>query len=223
MEVFTASFLREQNSDWKGRVALLNRRDAYATLLALAALFWPFLGLAQMPGDVPVSSAVAAAPANTGGPQLTVVNHLGDDNLSLRDGKLLTHHRSTDPFSVPIRGKFRGLPPTTVEKPVTSGAPATIAPPPTLAMAVQQLPVGAVNPNGREMLVASHLVREGDLLVIELSGHRFFVWVQSIDQRGVQFCDLDLKQRALRALRTGPKELASDAVEQQPDIQSFLK
>jgi len=244
MEVFTALFLRDPRSKWEGRSARFwnlgqgweahatlrvergrdaratltaeQKRDAYFTLAAAAVLFWPFLALAQTPANAPTSPAA---------PQLTVVSHLGDGDSALRDGRLLAHHRSTDPLSVPIRGKFRGLPPA-VEKPVTSvaqSAAAAAAPAPTLAQAVGQLPVGAVNPNGREMLIASHLVREGDLVVIELGGHRFFVWVQSIDQRGAQFCDLDLKQRALRPFRTGPRELAPDTVEQQPDIQSFLE
>jgi hypothetical protein len=203
-------------------------------LAALALVFYlflsPVIASAQTAthdsrkSPVPAS---ASGPANASAPQLTVISELGKAGLGLQDTKLLAHHRSTDPFAVPIRGKFRGLPPALVQKPVTAGVSAPAAaptpPPPTLAMAVQQLPVGAVNPNGREMLVGPRLVREGDLLVLELSGHRFVAWVESIDERGAQFCDLEFKQRTLRPLRTRPKGLESDAVEQHPDIHSFLQ
>jgi len=240
MDVFKALLSRAPNSNskWNGRLArcwnfgcwadaqtavfLHYGRDVRVTVVfALCILGFPLISLAQLG---PVVPSVAASPASI---ELTVVSHLDEieKESALRDGKLLVHHRKDDPFSVPMRGKFRGLPPV-VERPVTSvaeSAAAAAAPAPTLAQAVQQLPVGAVDPQGREMLIGSHLVHEGDLLMMELSGHRFVVWVQTIDQRGALFSDLDLKQHALRPFRTGPKDLATDAVEQQPDVQSFLQ
>jgi hypothetical protein len=240
MDVFKTLFFGAPNSNskWNGRLARcwnLGRwadaqpalspghgRDARVTLVfALSVVGFPLISSAQLG---PVVPAPVASPASTG---LAVVSHLDEieKESALRDGKLLVHHRKNDPFSVPMRDKFRGLPPV-VEKPLTSvaeNAVAAAAPAPTLAQAVQQLPVGAVDPEGREMLIGSHLVHEGDLLMMELSGHRFVVWVQTIDQRGALFCDFDLKQRALRPFRTGPKDLATDAVEQQPDVQSFLQ
>jgi hypothetical protein len=218
--------LKGPNPKRNGRLARFRNgdhgRNARFPLVALAMFFCPFSASAQIAAKAAGNLPVAA---NVSGSQLSVVNHLGDPDLGLRDTKLLAHHRSTDPFAVPIRGKFRGLPPAPVQKPITAAgpAPAPGPPSPTLAMAVQQLPVGAVNPNGREMLVASRLVREGDLLIIQLSGHRFFVWVQSIDERGAQFCDLDFKQQTLRPLRTGPRELETDAVQQHPNVKSFLE
>jgi len=240
MDMFKAllSWAPSSNSKWNGRLACFRNlghwadaqaavflghgRDARVTVVFALSMFgFPLISSAQLG---PVVPGPTASPASTG---LAVVSHLDEieKESALRDGKLLVHHRKDDPFSVPMRGKFRGLPPV-VERPVTSvaeSAPAAVAPAATLAQAVQQLPVGAVDPEGREMLIGSHLVHEGDLLMMELSGHRFVVWVQTIDQRGALFSDLDLKQRALRPFRTGPRDLASDAVEQQPDVQSFLQ
>jgi hypothetical protein len=202
-----------------------NRLEAYATLAALAFLFWPFCASAQTPANGPARPGLGAAPASTSGAQLNVVDHLGDTDSALRDRKLLTYHRVNDPFTVPVRGKFRGLPPAIAPaKPATSAAVAQSGLPlPTLAMAVQALPIGAVDPNRREMLVGRHLVREGDLLVIELSGQRFVVWVQSIDLRGVQICDLGLKEHVIKAFRAGPMELMGDTVVQPNNVQSFLE
>ena len=93
----------------------------------------------------------------------------------------------------------------------------------TLEKAVQQLPIGAVNIADREALIGSRPVHEGDLLVLELSGHQFVVWIQSIDQRGVQFCDINLQQHALKPFRFGPNELPGDSTGRQTDVRDFLK
>jgi hypothetical protein len=190
-------------------------------MAALSLLLWPLLAFAQTSPAGAVNAVASAGSAKATGTELNVVNHLGDTDSGLREEKLLTYHRANDPFAVPVRGKFRGLPPViAAAKPATS-----VVQPlgPTLAMAIQALPVGAVDPNSREMLVGRHLVREGDLLVIELSGQRFVVWVQSIDQRGVQICDLGLKQHVLKPFRSGPMELMGDTVVQPNNVQSFLE
>jgi hypothetical protein len=187
-------------------------------------VLWRHCASAQTPANGAASPGRAAAPANTSAAQLNTVNYLDDTDSVLQDAKLLTYHRGNDPFAVPVRGKFRGLPPAvTSPKPATPAAAAQTIAPLTLAMAVQALPVGAVDPHRREMLVGRHLVREGDLLVIELSGQRFVAWVQSIDQRGVQICDLGLKQHIIKAFRAGPMELMGDTVVQPNNVQSFLE
>jgi hypothetical protein len=158
-----------------------------------------------------------------------VVNHVGeaDQQVTLKDGKLLAHRRTTDPFGVAIRGKFKGLPPVAEHPSTVSSAAQPNASPVvnvlTLEKAVQQLPIGAVNVANREALIGSRSVHEGDLLVLELSGHQFVVWVQSIDQRGVQFCDINLQQHALKPFRFGPNELPNDLAERRTDVHDFLK
>ncbi len=174
-------------------------------------------------GDGKTSSVPAASP-------YAVVNHMGeaDQQVTLKDGKLLTHRRTADPFGIAIRGKFKGLPPV-AEHPSAVSSPAQPNTSPaavnvlTLEQAVQQLPIGAVNITDREALIGSRPVHEGDLLVLELSGHQFVVWVQSIDQRGVQFCDINLQQHALKLFRFGPNELPDDLAGRRTDVRDFLK
>ncbi len=226
MELFKTLFLSE--AKWSGRLARFWNLDhswgARVILpLVLAILLFPLFATAQTAANGAVNPAVKPEQGKAAGSGLTVVSQIGDTDPAFRDGKLLTYHRANDPFAVPVRGKFRGLPPVIAQKPATPGAAVPFVAPPTLAMAVEALPVGAVDPNNREMLVGRHLVREGDLLVIELSGYRFVVWVQSIDQRGVQICDLDLRQHALRPFRAGPTEPTGDPVVQPNNVQSFLQ
>jgi hypothetical protein len=158
-----------------------------------------------------------------------VVNHVGeaDQQVTLKDGKLLAHRRTADPFGLAIRGKFKGLPPVAEHPSTVSSAAQPNASPVvnvlTLEKAVQQLPIGAVNVADREALIGSRSVHEGDLLVLELSGHQFVVWVQSIDQRGVQFCDINLQQHALKPFRFGPNELPDDLAGRRTDVRDFLK
>ena len=227
MEVFKTLFLKEPTWPLARFWNLDHSWDARVTLpLVLAILLFPLFATAQTAANGAVSPVAKPEQGKAAGSGLTVVSQIGDTDSTLRDGKLLTYHRSNDPFAVPVRGKFRGLPPViAAAKPTAPVAVAQsiVPPPPTLEMAAQALPVGALDPNGREMLVGHHLVREGDLLVIELSGHRFVVWVQSIDQRGVQICDLDLKHHALRPFRSGPMEPMGDTVVQPNNVQSFLE
>jgi hypothetical protein len=94
---------------------------------------------------------------------------------------------------------------------------------PTFAEAVQQLHVGGINLGTREVLIGSQSFREGDLLVLELRGRQFVVWVQSVDRRGVQFCDVNLQQHKLNSFRFGPTELPDRFAGRQQDVHEFLK
>ncbi|MBV8276200.1 MAG: hypothetical protein JO170_13210 [Verrucomicrobia bacterium] len=226
MELFKTLILKEPKSSRRlARFRNLHHSwDARVILPSvLAILLFPLFGTAQTAANGAVNPVPKPEQGKAAGSGLTVVSQIGNTDSAFRDGKLLTYHRAKDPFAVPVRGKFRGLPPVIAQKPATPGAAVPSVGPPTLAMAVEALPVGAVDPHNREMLVGRHLVREGDLLVIELSGYRFVVWVQSIDQRGVQICDLGLKQHALRPFRAGPMEPAADPVVQPNNVQSFLQ
>jgi hypothetical protein len=188
---------------------------------------------------VPVESGSSVDTAASAPHHLAVVNHIGESEqqAALRDGKLSARRRSIDPFGIAIRGKFKGLPPPVAERPATTpGKPAANnqpapgqpvpAPPasnePTLAQAVQQLVIGGINVGGREVLIGSRQVREGDLLVLELRGHQFVAWVQSIDQRGMQFCDINLQQHTMKQIRSAPKELPGDSTWEMPDVRNFL-
>jgi hypothetical protein len=180
------------------------------------------------PGD-PVQGDGKTSPVPTANPY-AVVNHVGeaDQQVTLKDGQLLAHRRNADPFGIAIRGKFKGLPPV-AEHPSAVSSPAqqntlpVVAKVLTLEQAIQQLPIGAVNVADREALIGSRPVHEGDLLVLELTGHQFVVWVQSIDQRGVQFCDINLQQHALKPFRFGPNELPDDLAGRRTDVRDFLK
>ena len=187
------------------------------------------LALATSASGGPVENAPKASAAAATRPYATI-DHVGeaDQQVSLKDGKLLAHRRAVDPFGVAIGGKFKGLPPVAEHSPVTANLPAqpnkaVATNELTLEKAVQQLPIGAVNIADREALIGSRSVHEGDLLVLELSGHQFVVWVQSIDRRGVQFCDINLQQRALKPFRIGPNELPGESAGQQTDVRDFLK
>jgi hypothetical protein len=189
----------------------------------------PVLALATSVSGDPVQGDGKTSPVPVASPY-AVVNHVGeaDQQVPLKDGKLLAHRRTTDPFGVAIRGKFKGLP-SVAEHPSAGNSPAQPNTSPvatnvlTLEKAVQQLPIGAVNVADREALIGSRSVHEGDLLVLELSGHQFVVWVQSIDQRGVQFCDINLQQHALKPFRFGPNELPDDLAGRRTDVRDFLK
>jgi len=186
------------------------------------------LALATSASGDPVQGDGKTSPVPTANPY-AVVNHVGEANqqVTLKDGKLLTHRRTADPFGIAIRGKFKGLPPVAEHSVVSSLAQPSTSPVATnvltLEQAVQQLPIGAVNIADREALIGSRPVHEGDLLVLELSGHQFVAWVQSIDQRGVQFCDINLQQHALKPFRFGPNELPDDLAGRRTDVRDFLK
>ena len=182
----------------------------------------------------PAGVATIAPPAQG---HYAVVGHMDNPErrISFSEGKLLVHQRTADPFGIVIRGPFKGLPviaehpaaaPTPASQPHQATIPvqAPAAPDePTLEMAVQQLAVGGLNIAGREVLIGSRSIHEGDLLILELSGSRFLVWVESIDRRGVQFCDADLQRHVLKSFRFGPSELPPEAAGRQPDVHDLLK
>src|SRR5260221_11184906 len=145
------------------------------------------LASATLASGDPAQGDGKTSPISTANPY-AVVNHVGeaDQQVTLKDGQLLAHRRTADPFGVAIRGKFKGLLPV-AEHPSAVSSQAEPNKPVatnelTLEKAVQQLPIGAVNIADREALIGSRPVHEGDLLVLELSGHQFVVWVQRIDQ-----------------------------------------
>jgi hypothetical protein len=187
------------------------------------------LTLATLASGDPLQGDRKTSPVPRANPY-AIVNYLGeaDEQVTLKDGKLLAHRRTADPFGIAIRGKFKGLPPVAENHPAVSlQAQPNTSPVATdvltLEKALQQLPIGAVNIAAREALIGSRPVHEGDLLVLELSGHQFVVWVQSIDQRGVQFCDINLQQHALKPFRFGPNELPDDLAGRRTDVRDFLK
>ena len=177
-------------------------------------------------GD-PAQSDGKISPATSPGPYI-IVNHIGeaDRQVRLLEDKLLAHRRTIDPFGIAIRGKFKGLPPVE-QHPAATNLPVqavkAVSNELTLEKAIQQLPVGAVNVAGHEALIGFQSIHEGDLLVLELSGHRFVVWVESIDRRGVQFCDINLQLHALKPFRFGPTELPESSATGQTDVRDFLK
>jgi hypothetical protein len=178
---------------------------------------------------------VSPAPQPSGTPVLApkpldVIQSLGNKAWAeAREGKLLSRQEPNqqpgayDQFRVEIRGKFRGLPPIKITlappqpKP-TSGAavkpsPGPAASPtpnvnaPTWEKAVDGLSIGAVNGWAREILIGSQLVREGDLMVVQLEGKPFPVWVRRVGDGEVEFCDAGLQQNKVKRINTGPKEL----------------
>jgi hypothetical protein len=208
--------------------ATVTNRSSHRPILTLISTVISFALATSASGD-PVQGDGKTSPVPVANPY-AVVNHVGeaDQQVSLKDGQLLAHRRTTDPFGVAIRGKFKGLPPV-AEHPSAVSSPAQPNTSPiatnvlTLEKAVQQLSIGAVNIADREALIGSRPVHEGDLLVLELSGHQFVVWVQSIDQRGVQFCDINLQQHATKQFRFGPNELPDDLAGRRTDVRDFLK
>jgi hypothetical protein len=151
------------------------------------------------------------------------VSRLGDSEkeATQREGKLLSHSRTADPFGITVRGPLKAAAPV-AEQPtvapllanlvsqvaaVTSGVNG-----PTLEKAVQELAVGAINPATHQILVGSRSIREGDLLVLDSGGHQFIVWVQSVGASGVLFCDTDLQKHILKPFGFGPKELPANSV-----------
>jgi hypothetical protein len=192
-------------------------------LIALLALFLFAKSVSADPGQD--SNKISPAPSSS---PYAIVNHIGeaDQQVTLREDKLLAHRRTIDPFGLAIRGKFKGLPPVE-QHPAATNLPVqavkAVTNELTLEKAIQQLPVGAVNITDREALIGFQSIREGDLLVLELSGHRFVVWVESIDRRGVQFCDINLQHHALKPFRFGPTQLPQASATGRSDIRDFLK
>jgi hypothetical protein len=180
-------------------------------------------------GPAPAAPNVSASRASAPIAYLTV-NHLGesDQQAALKEGQLLSHRRTTDPFGITIRGPFKGLPPV-VEHPVapvvqTAASQAAAAVNvPTLERALQELSIGGVNVGRHEILIGSRSIREGDLLVLESGGQQFVVWLQSVEVRGVMFCDIDLQKHILKPFGSPPKDLPGDSARGGiPDIRHFL-
>ena len=217
----------------------LTRRAFSAAPVIKVNLYRLALTSVAMLGMVWAPRSVSADPAQDAGAQAKaapvqerygVVDHIDDvqQQVSLNEGKLLAHRRTTDSFGVAIRGKFKGLP-AVAEHPAAPSQPnqpaqAPVVPSgPTLEQAIEQLPIGGVNIDSREVLIGPRSVHEGDLLVLELSGQQFVVWVHSVDRRGVQFCDVTLQRHTLKPFRFGPDELPGDLANAQLSVRNFLK
>lgn len=189
------------------------------------------------PSPAPLSGAwrVPASGASAPSPFLNVLR-LGESatQIALREGHLLSHLRGIDPFGITIRGPYKGLPPVAehpAEQPNVLDLAAAAAKVPTLEKAVQALQIGGVNTGQREILIGSRSIHEGDLLVLESGGSRFVVWVQSVEARGVTFCDINLQKHILRPVGSAPKGLPVAAAPKElpgnpaygiPDISHFL-
>src|SRR5271166_4409034 len=208
------------------------RREIVGSSWLLGFLASWFLGI--FPAFAVPSSGASLVPAAPT-PFLNV-SRLGESvvQAALREGYLLSHLRGFDPFGITIRGPFKGLPPVAehpAEQPNPLNLAAAAAKIPTLEKAVQALQIGGVNARGREILVGSRSIHEGDLLVLESGGSHFVVWVQSVEERGVLFCDIDLQKHILRPVGSppkglpvaaAPKELPGDPAYGIPDITHFL-
>ena len=200
------------------------RREIVGSSWLLGFLASWLLGISPAFAEgAPAAPDVAASHVSSTGAFLTV-SRLGesDKEAALRDGRLLSHRRATDPFGVTVRGPFKALPPV-VEQPIAAPAqPAATQPPlsqvaaavnvPTLEKAIQELVIGAVNLGSHQILIGSRSIHEGDLLVLESGGGQFIVWVQSVGVRGVLFCDTDLQKHILKPFGFGPKELPMDQI-----------
>jgi hypothetical protein len=234
----------KQSIDYAGHAArgLRNRNEASMHLprrraapspcrrVALPGLFAMFALATSTLGD-PAKANVGASPALSSSPY-AIVDHLGEteQQVTQHEDRLLAHRRTIDPFGVAMRGKFKGLPPVApVEQhpAAATNVPAqtvkTVVPKITLENAIQQLQLGGVNIANHEALIGFRSVHEGDLMVLELSGQQFVVWVESIDRRGVQFCDIKLQHHTLKRFRFGPTELPESSATGQTDVRDFLK
>jgi len=175
---------------------------------------------------VPGVSNGSAADNSAAGVFVTV-NHLGesDQQAALREGQLLSHRRTTDPFGNSIRGPYKALPPVVEHPTAAPGQPAAASPvvkESTIEKAVQDLEIGAVNVGAHEILIGSRSIREGDLLVLESDGRQFVVWVENVGVRGVLFCDIDMKKHLLKPFGSGPIELPGDSVWGISNIRNLL-
>jgi hypothetical protein len=188
--------------------------------------------LPVLAGPAPGASRLPASSASTPSPFSNVIR-LGEwaTQVAMRESHLLSHKRGVDPFGITIRGPYKGLPPV-VEHPAEQPNVAAVAVNvPTLEKAVQALQIGGVNVRQHEILIGSRSIHEGDLLALESGGSRFVVWVQSVEERGVTFCDLDLQKHLLKPvgsapkglpLAAAPKELPGNPAYGIPDIRHFL-
>jgi hypothetical protein len=157
----------------------------------------------------------------------STLNRLGeaDQETALRDGKLLAHHRTADPFGITMRGGLKDPVPV-AEQPAAAPVQANVASQivplpvnvPTLDKAIEELTIGAVSLGSHQILVGSRSIREGDLLVLDSGGHQFSVWVQSVGVSGVWFVDTDLQKHVLKPFGFGPKELPRNSLWETSDL-----
>jgi hypothetical protein len=204
-----------------------NRLQGLWSRLIFVRTFFYIVLMSSLPAfaePVPEISGTSASRASVS-VEFVTVSELGDSVqlAGMRTGKLLSRRRATDPFGDSIRGPFKGLPPVVEHPSATPGQPDTASQTaavnlPTLERAVQELSIGAVNVETRELLIKSRVIREGDLLVLESGGSQFVVWVQSVGARGVLFCDIDLKNHILKSFGSAPTELPGDAAVGLPEI-----
>ena len=186
-----------------------------------------FLGIVARTLGGPAQDQLRTVAAPTPTPY-SVVNRIGEtpDQIAPGENKLLVHSRFTDPFGIPIRDKFKGLPPAATPSPTANSVVRKNSAQPdvlTLEKMIQRLRIGGVDISGHQALIGPRSVHEGDFLVLELSGHRFLVWVEAIDRRGVQFCDVSLQKHILKPFRFGPAELPGETAKTEEDIRDFLK
>ena len=215
------------------RAALKHGNPASALVRGISMLLMSLLPV--FAGPLPAPSRVPASSTSAPSPFLNVIR-LGESaaQTAWREAHLLSHLRGIDPFGITIRGPYKGLPPVAEhqpEQPNPLNLAAAAAKLPTLEKAVQAIPIGGVDVGRREILIGSRSVHEGDLLVLESGGSRFVVWVQSVEERGVTFCDIDLQKHLLKPvgsapkglpLAAAPKELPGDPAYGIPDIRHFL-
>jgi hypothetical protein len=204
----------------------------YKFIAFLVAMLLPLSAFADPATSAPGTKVAKVLSAGT----FATVSRLGesDREAALRDEKLLSHHRATDPFGITVRGPFKGLPPVVAQPTAAPAEPAaTPAPPPlsqvaaavnvpTLEKAIQELVIGGLNLSSRQILIGSRSIREGDLLVLESGGGQFIVWVQSVRVGGVLFCDTDLQKHILKPFGFGPKELPMDPIRSVSEISKSL-
>jgi hypothetical protein len=204
----------------------------YKFIVFLVAILLPLSAFADPATSAPDTKVAKVLSAGA----FATVSRLGesDREAALRDEKLLSHHRATDPFGITVRGPFKGLPPVVAQPPAAPAEPAaTPAPPPlsqvapavnvpTLENAIQELVIGGLNLSSRQILIGSRSIREGDLLVLESGGGQFVIWVQSIGVGGVLFCDTDLQKHILKPFGFGPKELPVDPIRSVSEISKSL-
>ena len=215
------------------------KRDAFLTVgkpsrLASMGLFAMLISLLPALAD-PAKEVSEGSPSRVSAVgAYSTLNRLGDSDqeTAQREGKLLAHHRTADPFGITVRGGLKDPLPVAEQPSATPTAPAqsnatsqVVAPTvnlPTLEKAIEELTIGAINPGSHQILVGSRSIREGDLLELEFGGHQFFAWVQSVGVGGVLFYDTDLQKPYPKPFGFGPKELPKNSVWKTSDLRNLL-
>jgi hypothetical protein len=215
------------------------RRDALLTVskpsrLASMGLFAMLISLLPALAD-PAKEVSEGPPSRVSAVgAYSTLNRLGDSDqeTAQREGKLLAHHRTADPFGITVRGGLKdplpvaeqptAAPVPSVQSDVVSQVVAPAVNVPTLEKAIEELSVGAVNPGSHQILVGSRSIREGDLVVLESGGYQFSVWVQSVGMSEVLFCDTNLQKHILKRFGFGPKELQKNSIWKTSDLRNLL-